>query len=71
MIEDERLERIAAREGPSDGRTMARELLAARKLIDAYEARERANQLNHNAGTKMVAADVLREAKREWEESRR
>lgn len=71
IIEDERLKRIATREGPSDGRTMARELLAARKLIDAYEDRERTNDLNLSVGSKMVATDVLREAKREWKAIRR
>lgn len=71
MIEDERLEHLAERGLVRETRAVARELLAARDLIEAYEAHERASQMNHNAGTRMVAADVLREKKRAWEEARR
>lgn len=79
-IDDFRLEYLAdhgytrefpLRAGKREPQEMARELLAARKLIDAYEDRERTNDLNLSVGSKMVATDVLREAKREWKAIRR
>lgn len=51
--------------------TIARELLAARKLIEAYEDRDRVRQMNMNQGTRLVVDDLFREASKEWESLKR
>jgi hypothetical protein len=67
MISDERLEALSCPERKGEAPKLARELRAARRLIEAYKERREAR----GAGPKMVADDLFAEAERAYLEARK
>ena len=74
LVDEERLWHLVDHgytRGKRELQEIVRELLAARKLIEAYEDRDRVRKMNMNQGTILVADDMFREAQKEWEAMKR